>query len=96
MTLQKQLEYVHPEVLVDTQWAEDHLKDPKVRAQHAQRGGHIPEAKNVPWSHAVEDNDGTFKSAGELKERIKGHKSGQGSDCLLQNRRKVITYMVCS
>jgi thiosulfate/3-mercaptopyruvate sulfurtransferase len=31
MTLQKQLEYAHPEVLVDTQWAEDHLKDPKIR-----------------------------------------------------------------
>jgi hypothetical protein len=30
MTLQKQLKYVHPEVLVDTQWAEDHLKDPKL------------------------------------------------------------------
>ena len=29
MTLQKQLEYIHPEVLVDTQWAEDHLKDLK-------------------------------------------------------------------
>jgi hypothetical protein len=27
----KQLEYVHPEVLVDTQWAEDHLEDRKVR-----------------------------------------------------------------
>jgi hypothetical protein len=31
MTLQKQLEYVHPEVLVDTRWVEDHLNDPKVR-----------------------------------------------------------------
>jgi hypothetical protein len=31
MTLQKQLEYVHQEVLVDTQWKEDHLDDPKVR-----------------------------------------------------------------
>jgi hypothetical protein len=31
ITLQKQLEYVHPEVLVDTQWVEDHLNDPKVR-----------------------------------------------------------------
>ena len=30
MTLQKQLEYVHPEVL-DTQWTEDHLNDRKVR-----------------------------------------------------------------
>ena len=31
MHMQKQLEYVHPEVLVDTQWVEDHLNDPKVR-----------------------------------------------------------------
>src|SRR5215469_1002739 len=31
MTLQKQLEYVHPVVLVDTQWVEDQLNDPKVR-----------------------------------------------------------------
>ena len=31
LALQKQLEYVHPEVLVDTQWVEDHLNDPKVR-----------------------------------------------------------------
>jgi thiosulfate/3-mercaptopyruvate sulfurtransferase len=32
----------------------------------ALRGGHIPGAKNVPWSRAVNDN-GTFKSAEELK-----------------------------
>ena len=30
MTLQKQLEYVYPELL-DRQWVEDHLNDPKVR-----------------------------------------------------------------
>ena len=30
------------------------------------RGGHIPGAKNVPWSRAVNE-DGTFKSAEELK-----------------------------
>lgn len=30
------------------------------------RGGHIPGAKSVPWSRAVND-DGTFKSAAELK-----------------------------
>jgi hypothetical protein len=29
MTLQRQLEYVHPGVLVDTQWVEDHLNDPR-------------------------------------------------------------------
>jgi thiosulfate/3-mercaptopyruvate sulfurtransferase len=32
----------------------------------AQRGGHIPTAVNVPWGTVVND-DGTFKSASELK-----------------------------
>ena len=32
----------------------------------ALRGGHIPGAKNVPWSRAVNE-DGTFKSTEELK-----------------------------
>ncbi len=31
-----------------------------------QRGGHVPGARNIPWSKACND-DGTFKSAGELK-----------------------------
>jgi thiosulfate/3-mercaptopyruvate sulfurtransferase len=33
----------------------------------ALRGGHIPGAKNVPWARAANE-DGTFKSADELKE----------------------------
>lgn len=33
----------------------------------AQRGGHIPGAKSVPWSSAVKEN-GEFKSADELRE----------------------------
>ena len=33
--------------------------------EHAQRGGHIPGAVNIPWAKAVND-DGTFKSADEL------------------------------
>ncbi len=32
----------------------------------AQRGGHIPGARNIPWNKACND-DGTFKSAEELK-----------------------------
>ncbi|MBE3558611.1 MAG: sulfurtransferase, partial [Ktedonobacteraceae bacterium] len=32
----------------------------------AQRGGHIPGAKNIPWASAVRE-DGTFKSADELR-----------------------------
>jgi thiosulfate/3-mercaptopyruvate sulfurtransferase len=33
--------------------------------EQAQRGGHVPSAKNVPWSKAAED-DGTFKSDDDL------------------------------
>jgi len=40
---------------------------PEYPTEHAQRGGHIPGAINIPWSQAVNDADGTFKSIGELK-----------------------------
>lgn len=33
----------------------------------AQRGGHIPSAKNIPWAMAA-NTDGTFKSAEELRQ----------------------------
>jgi len=38
---------------------------PEYPNEHAQRGGHIPGAVNIPWSLAVKE-DGTFKSADEL------------------------------
>jgi len=38
---------------------------PEYPNEHAQRGGHIPGAVNIPWSTAVKE-DGTFKSAEEL------------------------------
>ena len=34
--------------------------------EQAQRGGHIPTARNVPWSKAAEE-DGTFKSDDDLR-----------------------------
>ncbi|MDQ1484926.1 MAG: thiosulfate/3-mercaptopyruvate sulfurtransferase [Actinomycetota bacterium] len=34
--------------------------------EQSQRGGHIPTAKNIPWSKAAND-DGTFKSDDELR-----------------------------
>ena len=37
----------------------------------AQRAGHIPGAASVPWAHAVNE-DGTFKSADELRELYEG------------------------
>src|SRR6266516_4867372 len=39
---------------------------PTYPTEHAQRGGHIPGAINIPWSQAVRE-DGTFKSPEELK-----------------------------
>lgn len=33
-----------------------------------QRGGHIPGASNIPWSKAVNEEDGTFKSKDELEQ----------------------------
>ena len=34
--------------------------------EQAQRGGHVPTAKNVPWSRAAQD-DGTFKADDDLR-----------------------------
>jgi thiosulfate/3-mercaptopyruvate sulfurtransferase len=56
---------------------------PEYPNEHAQRGGHIPGATNIPWSQAVKE-DGTFKSAEELAKLYQG--KGVTSD------KDVITY----
>lgn len=43
------------------------LHMPSYPQEGALRGGHIPGAKNISWSRAVRE-DGTFKSADELKD----------------------------
>ncbi len=43
------------------------LAPPEYPTEHAQRGGHIPGARNIPWGQAVNDADGTFKSRMELE-----------------------------
>src|SRR5579872_3539601 len=40
---------------------------PGYENEGAQRAGHIPGAKSIPWAQAVKE-DGTFKSADELRE----------------------------
>jgi len=45
----------------------------------AQRSGHIPGAINVPWAQAVNE-DGTFKSADELRELYQGKGALDGND----------------
>jgi thiosulfate/3-mercaptopyruvate sulfurtransferase len=39
--------------------------------EQSQRAGHVPSAKNIPWSKAAND-DGTFRSDDELKELYQG------------------------
>ncbi len=57
-------------VLVDVrgpkEFSGEILAPPEYPTEHAQRGGHIPGAKNIPWGQAVND-DGTFKTPEELK-----------------------------
>jgi len=60
------------------------LAPPEYPTEHAQRGGHIPGAKNIPWGRAVNAVDGTFVSADELKKQYEGR--GVTPD------REVITY----
>ncbi|HEY8551813.1 MAG TPA: sulfurtransferase [Vicinamibacterales bacterium] len=43
------------------------LHMPEYPNEGALRGGHIPGAKSVPWARAVNPEDGTFKSAEELR-----------------------------
>jgi thiosulfate/3-mercaptopyruvate sulfurtransferase len=57
---------------------------PPGMSESAQRGGHIPKARNIPWSRAVH-HDGTFRSAAELR-RIYLDESG------LDPRKRTITY----
>ncbi|HYJ01207.1 MAG TPA: sulfurtransferase [Nitrososphaeraceae archaeon] len=40
---------------------------PEYPTEGAQRGGHIPGAKNVPWAQVIKD-DGTFKTIEEIRE----------------------------
>jgi len=42
------------------------ILSPPGLAETCQRGGHIPKARNIPWSRACND-DGTFRSIDELR-----------------------------
>ena len=46
------------------------LAPPEYPTEHAQRGGHIPGAQNIPWAQAVKE-DGTFKPVEELENLYK-------------------------
>jgi thiosulfate/3-mercaptopyruvate sulfurtransferase len=60
-----------PAALIDVRTPEEYtgelLAEPGYPAEVAQRPGHIPGARNVPWTEATE-LDGRFKPVGELRE----------------------------
>ena len=62
-------------VLVDVRSPQEYTGDliapPGYEQEGAQRAGHIPTAKSIPWAQAVRD-DGTFKSADELRALYEG------------------------
>ncbi|HEX3531145.1 MAG TPA: sulfurtransferase [Thermoanaerobaculia bacterium] len=45
----------------------ERLHMPDYPNEGALRGGHIPGAANVPWARAINADDGTFKTAAELR-----------------------------
>ncbi len=57
--------------LVDVRSPEEYagtrMHMPDYPNEGALRGGHIPSAKSVPWARAINPDEGTFKSAAELK-----------------------------
>ena len=57
--------------LVDVRSPEEYagtrLHMPDYPNEGALRGGHIPGARSIPWARAVNPEDGTFKSAAELR-----------------------------
>jgi len=58
--------------LVDVRSLEEYsgerLHMPNYPNEGALRGGHIPGARSIPWAKAINSDDGTFKSADELKQ----------------------------
>ena len=49
------------------EYSGERLHMPDYPNEGALRGGHIPGAKNIPWAKAINPEDGTFKTAEELK-----------------------------
>ena len=50
------------------EYSGERLHMPDYPNEGALRGGHIPGAKSVPWAKAVNPDNGTFKTAAELRD----------------------------
>jgi thiosulfate/3-mercaptopyruvate sulfurtransferase len=92
--------------LVDVRSPEEYsgerLHMPEYPNEGALRGGHIPGARNIPWARAVNE-DGTFKSAYELREVYEAEQGLRSADdvicyCRIGERSShtwfVLTYLL--
>ena len=66
------LQHLEPKLpLVDVRSPEEYrgerLHMPEYPNEGALRGGHIPGALSIPWGRAINQEDGTFKDAAELR-----------------------------
>jgi thiosulfate/3-mercaptopyruvate sulfurtransferase len=59
------------------------LHMPNYPQEGALRGGHIPGAQNIPWARAANPDDGTFKSADELRAIYEGEKGLKPDDDII-------------
>lgn len=73
--------------LVDVRSPEEYsgerLHMPDYPNEGALRGGHIPGALSVPWSRAITPEDGTFKTANDLKAIYEGEKNLHSDDDII-------------
>lgn len=79
------------------------LHMPNYPQEGALRGGHIPGAKSVPWARAANPDDGTFKTAVDLRAIYEGEKGLSADDnivayCRIGERSShtwfVLTYLL--
>jgi thiosulfate/3-mercaptopyruvate sulfurtransferase len=54
------------------EYSGEKLHMPEYPQEGALRGGHIPGATSVPWARAINADDGTFKTAEELRQIYQG------------------------
>ena len=64
------------------EFAGEILAPPHLPQESAMVPGHVPSARNIPWSKTVREDDGTFKPATELKDLYNDEGVDLGKDTI--------------
>ncbi len=80
------LEHIGKSNLVDVrspqEFAGELLAPPHLPQESAQVPGHIPSARNIPWSKTVKEDDGSFKEPDELRDLYQTEGVDLGKDTI--------------